>query len=191
MDLAVSPPARPDIDRLVTYRFGGVAFHTPSPKPTLPLAIELHSISSSPGQPLVRVVEINIRNLGPGPYLLPVGRNGNVVLKLQNHGRREMRFHLRSRGDRKQHISGTQTFGSIDVPESLLAIAPGGIVLVRFAAHLESVLAEQWKAKGPAELEFEAGLTEWRYEDNPTEFVVNVTNAPEAFSKNAMTIRFQ
>ncbi len=189
VDLIANPP-NPGEYRPVTYQIGGRPFHLPpSPRPTLPVDIELQSTSPCPDSPLRWNVEITIRNPGPKRYMLPIGRDGDRALKPANRGRRELAFRLRARNERESSISGPSTFASTEVPESLLAIPPGGAVRVRFAAELSDQKVSRWRAEGKSEIEVWTDLTDYRHEDDSTRHFVNVENSPTGLSTNTIRLK--
>jgi hypothetical protein len=190
IDFVTVPPDQGE-ERQATYKFGGRPFHDPSPKKTLPLEIELLSISRPPGQPLAVIVEMNVRNVGPGPFLLPVGKDGNRAMKPANRGRQELSFALRGQGEPGMCGAGLSAFGSTDLPASLHTIPPGGAVRLRFAAEFSYQRLEQWRTKGELAPAVEAGLIVYRYDDNPKQYVVDTTDTPPVFSRNAIRVPLQ
>jgi hypothetical protein len=73
-----------------------------------------------------------VQNIGPEPYLLPVGRDPDVALQATNHGRREFWFDLKIAGERYSYLIGQETYGSTDLPDTMMTIPSKGVVRVRF-----------------------------------------------------------
>ncbi len=70
-----------------------------------------------------------------------------------------------------------------------MAVPPGGGITVRFSAWVELGLMEHWKSEHTAQVVVQARLVILPYRDNPTQYVVDTTDAPEVLSTNTGVIR--
>lgn len=94
---------------------------------TLPLQIEVESISPSPSADYIRIVQILLGNVGEKPVALPVGRLGDAALNPGNRDRHEFWFSLRVQESKQALIvTGAATYASADLPGSFLTLPPQG-----------------------------------------------------------------
>ncbi len=189
IDLVTHPP-KPDMNRAVQYRFGTHSFGSPKPKP-LPLDVEIQSASVDSGQQRSLIVEISIKNDGERQYMFPVGGDADLVLAPRNRSRWQARFFLKRTGERIPSMAGPVTFGSADVPQSEVAIPPGGAVRVRLRAYFESEEERRWKAAPNREIDIQAGFTLLPYADDPNQYIIDQTDAPEVVSTNSVRVQLK
>lgn len=134
---------------------------------SLPLAVELRSISPQAVKPLDKfAVELTLRNTGDAVFRLPASRNSVKVLKQGNTGRRSFLFSLiledPNTGKQTSSVSAS-TDGSDTVPASWLRVEPSQVVRVLFTADLYPI--DTWVIAGLKQVRVRAQVSEWKYED--------------------------
>lgn len=191
LDLAANP-AKPWYPPSISGTFGGACFDCPAkPEVKLPLEIHIESIEALPGSPQQSLVDMLVRNVGSEAYSLPVGRDPEVAFQATNHGRHEFCFDLKVAGERNSYLSGEETYGSTDVPDTMMSIAPQGVVHVRFTIDVAKALRHapnHWQSDTPAELNVQAAIVDLVYEDDARKYVLRSPQL-HAASTNELLIR--
>jgi hypothetical protein len=173
-----------------TITFMGSCFDCGAhPDLKLPPEVKLESIEPITGQSQESLVNVLIRNIGPTPYLLPIGRDPDIALKAGNHGRREVWFNLKVAGER-DYLTGQRTYGSTDVPDTMMTIPPEGVVRVRFRIDVADELRRaphHTQSEPPAEVTLKAAVLDNAFDDNPRQYIVHPP--PVAISANQLRVR--
>jgi hypothetical protein len=179
VDFVAKPPI-PGKNRQVANIPGQPASRNPKPAPKLPLEIRFDLITRSPVRRGIMIVQLRLRNIGTEPYLLPIGRDGDLALRPANRGRRELRFELQQHFEPEFRFSAPVSFGSADLPGSFLTILPNASVRVRFQVDVSSAMSA-WERRHAVQIPVHAGCVDLRYEDNPRQIVL-LQPASEAVS---------
>jgi hypothetical protein len=191
LDLAANP-AKPWYPPAISGTFGGACFDCPAkPELKLPLEIRIESIEPLPDSPQQSLVNMLVRNVGSEGYSLPVGRDPEVALQATNHGRHEFCFDLKVAGERYSYLSGQETYGSTDVPDTMMSIAPQGVVHVRFKIDVAKALRHapnHWQSEPPAKINVQAATVDLVYEDDAGKYVLRSPQL-DAVSTNELLVR--
>lgn len=186
VDLAANPP-NPGRKRKVSKIAVENSPENPRQVAKLPLELWMETATQNQDHPGEMIAQVHIKNIGTEPYRLPVGRDGDLILRPTNRGRHEFRFSLNSPYEREPFLQGQATYGSTDLLDSLLTIQPGATVRVRFKVDVGR-LVPVWKTRGAVAAPFTATCVDLLYDDNPTEYLVRQP-IPEAASANG-TVMF-
>ena len=168
---------------------GGYSFHGPKHDPKLPLQITLESIEPIPGRQF-SLVDMLVQNIGSEPYLLPIGRDPDIALRATNLGRREFWFDLKIAGERYAYLDGQETYGSTDVPSTMMKIPPGGTVRVRFQIDIPWTIRDALagsRRDGLTEINVQGAVVDSAFDDNPEKYMQHLPFA-DAFSANELRV---
>ena len=170
--------------------FGGVSGENIGPHPyTVPLSVRVSKVEPrTVSQRGKFLLEIELKNTGPGIFLFPVSRDFARVQEDQNLGRRSANVSIRF-VDRPQPNLDVKVIGllggSPSLPRSLKRLKPGDSILIRVTADLSPSGLTQWISTDQREATIRVGYDEYTLKDGEF-FVENFSE--KIFSQNAVTL---
>ncbi len=168
LDLTAPIPSEQQFGVLPGSSGGGTGGEPISPVSSLPLRIEMQSVSPQSvrlGQQIK--IALLVTNIGNSDFFLPASRDTSSVLDQGNRGRKSFSFSLSMRnpktGSEVDSIVATIA-ASKSKPKSWLQIKPNEKILVFLTGHLDPV--ESWIRAGVTTIEVRASAFEWSFEDS-------------------------
>ncbi len=187
LDLTAPIPQEERLTAMPGAGFGVIGGQPVPPGYSLPLAVELLSISPQPLSASEKcTAEVLLRNTGKSVFYLPASQKSASVLKQGNSGRRTFLFSLvfedPASGERTS-LLGASSHASEAVPSSWLHLDPGQSVRVRFEMSLDELWG--WRKAHLKQVRVGAEVLEWKFEDKRY-FIAS--DSEHVLSTNTLTV---
>lgn len=181
LDLTTAPS--PDQEGLgVPGNTGGGTSGGPIERTTSVLPLRLNILKASAGDAGDLILDIQLQNLGPEPFDLPVSRNISNVQKTPGRLRREFLFAVRSLAERSKTLTVAVTAGSTMTPDSVLRLQPRDSVHVLLRVRVDHLRSVRSGTQG---FGLEVVCGQWTLDDH--EFLIRAI-AQDLVSENTVLL---